>query len=91
MLEIIPDKVNSVPPTSTVELAPKDIVPAKEEVPVDVLIVPPLTVNPSVVEYATPCKSKVAPDAIVVPDAFVPSALRAVTESVPADIVVAPL
>ena len=48
--EIIPDNVNWVPPTSTVELAPKDIAPANVEVPVDVLIVPPSTVNPSVVE-----------------------------------------
>jgi len=39
-----------VPPTSAVEVAPRVIAPAKEEVPVDVLIVPPLTVNPSVVE-----------------------------------------
>ena len=50
VLEIIPDNVNWVPPTSTVELAVKEIAPAKEDVPVDVLIVPPLTVNASVVE-----------------------------------------
>ena len=80
-----------MPPTSAVELAPREIAPAKVDVPVDVLIVPPLTVNPSVVEYVTFCRSKIAPDATVVVPAVVPSALLTVTASVPAEIVVAPL
>ncbi len=88
---ITPVNVSCAPVTLTLLLAPNVIAPANELVPVLVASVPPLFVMPSAVAYATLRRSSVVPAASVVPPATVPSALFAVTASVPPLTVVVPV
>ena len=89
--EMIPERVSCVPATENVlPLAPNEIAPLSELVPVEVAKVPPLMVTASS-KTTTPCKSSVAPLAIVVPPAVVPRPVAFVMARVPAETIVVPV
>ena len=87
---MIPDKVSCVPATENVlPLAPSEIAPLKELVPVDVAKVPPLMVSASAPKIRF-CKSSVAALAMVVPASVVPKPDTLVTIRVPFETLVVP-
>ena len=86
-----PESVNAVPVTFAKLFAPRVMFPAKRLVAELLAIVPPFRAIASAVLYVTFLKSVVAPLATVTPLAVVPSALLAVSVSVPALTVVAPV